>query len=76
MKKIVVNYVDSNMIHEQTDEIIEPEICRTIGYLIKEDDDYITLAAELIGKEYRRQISIPRVAILDSWEIFQKDDLD
>jgi hypothetical protein len=64
MKIAVIEYIDSNMTHEQTSEIVKPEPITTVGFVIDEKDEYITLAAELIGGEYRRQVSIPKVAVL------------
>lgn len=62
-KFLEIEYIDSGMIHEQTDEVAEPEYNRTVGYFVDETDIYITLAAEVIGKDWRRQISIPKCAI-------------
>lgn len=59
-----IKYIDSNMIHEQTDEIAKPVVNIAVGFVIEETKDHITLAAELVEKEYRRQLSIPKVAII------------
>lgn len=59
-----IKYIDSNMIHEQTDEIAKPVINIAVGFVIEETKDHVTIAAELVGKEYRRQLSIPKVAII------------
>lgn len=59
-----ISYIDSSVIHGQTEEIATPLVLTTVGFVIKETDEYITLAAELVGDEYRRQISIPKIAII------------
>ena len=64
MKIIEIEYTDSNIINEQTSEIVKPEIIQAVGYLIKDGQDYITIAREVIKNEYRGQLSIPRVAII------------
>lgn len=64
MNKIMeVKYIDSNMINEQTDIIAKPQIIEAVGFLVEETKEYITLAREKIGEEWRGQISIPKVAI-------------
>lgn len=63
-KFILIEYIDSNLIHEQTDFIAEPAPMKAIGFLIKETDEFITLAMELTGSdEYRGQLSVPKIAI-------------
>lgn len=70
MNKILeIEYLDSNMIHIQTDEVAQPEIMKTIGYLVQETGEYITLSAEIVGNDWRRQISIPKCAILSKRKI-------
>lgn len=63
-KKIVeVEYIDSNILNEQSDHVIKPETIQAIGYLVEETDEYITIARELIDDEYRGQVSISKVAV-------------
>ena len=69
IKVVEVIYIDSNIINEQTDEIVEPEEIRAIGYLVEETRNYVTITRELVNSEYRGQISIPKVAILKKHEI-------
>lgn len=64
MTKVEVEYIDSSIINEQTDEVARPETIKAVGYLIKEAEEYITLSRELVGSEYRGQVSIPKVAII------------
>ncbi len=64
MKHKKIKYIDSNLINDQTDFIAKPEIITSIGFVIKETDDYITITREIVGEEYRGQLSIPKVAIL------------
>ena len=52
------------MLHEQTDEIPKIEIIESIGHLVEETDDRITIARDKIGKEYRGIISIPKENII------------
>lgn len=64
MKIKTIKYIDSNLIDSQTDEIAEPVVINATGYVIKETDEYIVLARELIEDNYRGQVAIPKVAIL------------
>ena len=61
MKK-TIKYIDSQLIDEQTDEVAKPQLVEATGFVIAENDEYITLARELIGEEYRGQVSIPKVS--------------
>lgn len=63
MKTKIVKYIDSNIINEQTNEIVKPVIITAVGFVIEETDNYITIAREIIDNEYRGQVSIPKVAI-------------
>ena len=64
MKIKRIKYLDSNIDSGQTNEILEPVVIEAIGFVIKETNEYITLAMEIIEKEYRGQLSIPKIAIL------------
>lgn len=64
MKKRTVTYIDSALIEVQTSEIAMPKKIIATGFLIKETSEYITLAREIVGDEYRGQISIPKVSII------------
>lgn len=64
MKKKTIRYIDSVLANEQTDIICEPETIEATGFIIKETDKYIVLARELVGKEYRGQLAIPKCSIL------------
>ena len=59
-----ITYMDSAIIESQTDEICEPTEIVATGFIVKETNDYLTIARELVGKEYRGQLSIPKVAII------------
>jgi hypothetical protein len=60
-----VTYIDSNLINEQTSEIAKPVEIKAVGYLVSETDIYITLAREIVESEYRGQISIPKISIIE-----------
>ena len=60
-----IKYIDSCIISEQTDVIAKPTKIDAIGFLVKETKDYITIARERIRGEWRGQVSIPKVAILN-----------
>ena len=72
MKKITLDYIDSNMAPTQTDEIIEPAINHATGFLVKETDKFITICLEWLDTngymEYRNQVSIPKVAVTERLE--------
>lgn len=59
-----VTYIDSAIDSGQTDEIQKPIANVAVGFVIYEDRDCIVLAQEIIGKDYRGQLSIPKVAVL------------
>lgn len=59
-----VSYIDSNIIEEQTNQVAEPVKITAIGFLVKETNEYITIAREKIGDEWRGQVSIPKKAII------------
>ena len=60
----IIKWRDSNIINEQTDEIPEVAIIESVGHLVEESGDRITLARDKIGLEYRGIISIPKENIL------------
>lgn len=62
-----ITYVDSSIMSDQTHQIAKPTTVVSVGFVIAEDDDSVTLAGELIGayEEYRAQVAIPKVAITD-----------
>ena len=64
LKWKIVEYIDSHLIDEQTSEIVQPVKITAIGFVVEETDEYITLAREVIGDEYRGQVSIPKISIL------------
>lgn len=63
MKIKKIKYLDSNIIEEQTSEVAIPVKITAIGFIVKETENYITLAREQVGDEWRGQISIPKKSI-------------
>lgn len=63
----VVVYLDSMVTAEQTYQVAKPTEVTSVGFVIAEDDDSLTLAGELIGaySEYRAQAAIPKCAIIE-----------
>ncbi len=45
--------------------------CRTVGFLVNENDDYITIAAtyDSFTDAYHSPLTIPKVAIIERWEL-------
>ena len=66
MNRKIIKYIDSNLIDEQTFEVAKPLVVTATGFVVEETDDFITLARELIGDDYRGQVAIPKVAIKES----------
>lgn len=62
--KRTITYIDSALIDDQTDEIAKPCKIKATGFLIKETEDYIVLARELVDEEYRGQVAIPKRSII------------
>jgi hypothetical protein len=65
MKIVQVEWIDSKMYFEQVSEggIEAPCIVTSVGYLVKDDPDWIAIARESIDGEWRGVIAIPMVAI-------------
>lgn len=61
---VVVHWIDSNIMHDQTNEVVEPVTIQTVGYLIQDKVRSVTVARDLINDEWRGQISIPRECIM------------
>lgn len=68
MKIKKIKFIDSATTDEQSATPTRPLIIEAVGFLIDETDIYITIARELLGNEYRGQLSIPKVAIIKSKE--------
>lgn len=58
-------WIDSNITEGQTSEIVEPAIITTVGMVVKDCKEYVTIARDEIDGEWRGQISIPRECIRD-----------
>lgn len=66
----VVRFLDSAMNHEQDDRPCRVMEMVAVGFVVAEDDDGITLSAELVqGGDYRRQLAVPKVAIVERAEM-------
>lgn len=63
MKVAVVVYVDSAIEDAQTGTLCRPMESDACGFLIRDEPGYVTLSREIMGEEYRGQLSIPREAI-------------
>lgn len=63
-KTTTILWRDSTIINEQTNEVPEVTILETVGHLIEESGDRVTIARDKIGLEYRGVISIPKENIL------------
>jgi len=57
-------YTDTTALDTQTNEVISPSLVNVCGFVIEENEDYITLAMEVTEDgDYRGQVSIPKNAI-------------
>lgn len=69
MEKIhTLKWLDSSLQEHQVDKhnFPKPTIINTVGFIIDETSDYITLARDNMGGgDYRGLICIPKIAILD-----------
>lgn len=45
---------------------------RSVGWLVREDDDALTIVAHEGGDQYSGDMTIPKVAITAQWEIVLK----
>jgi len=68
LKKVLVTWVDSAGTAHWDDikeaEELEPVICETIGFLVKETKDYITVVQSYANQEgVMHALSIPKVAV-------------
>lgn len=48
----------------QTDEILTPSEIESVGFLLEENEDHVTICRDIVDGEYRGQLSIPRENIL------------
>lgn len=68
MKQVYLEWLDSNMIVGQTEDVAEPIIIRSCGFLVRETKEFITICLELLNvngyQEYRNQSSIPKSCVL------------
>lgn len=63
-----VTWIDSSIIEQQTDEVAKPCKIVTVGHFVHESEDYIVIARDKVGSEWRGQIAIPKVCILEESE--------
>ena len=73
MKLVIVNWVDSNLIHgwrpvdDNQDKIAD---CETVGFLVKDDDEKIVLAmSRSTDDNVLETISIPQRSVLDTRDL-------
>ena len=64
----VVRWTDSSLQNGQVDssEFPEPCVITSVGWLVKETDDYLVLARDDMGHDgdFRGLVAIPRLAVL------------
>ena len=66
MEKIEIIWRDSNIYLTQCniDDNFKYETISSLGYLIQEDDEQITIAGDILGEDARRIIVIPKENII------------
>ena len=63
----LVRWLDSSVQNGQVDkhDFPEPVVIRSLGFLVRETDEYVVLARDDMGDgDYRGLVAIPRIAIL------------
>ena len=65
MKIVEVTWLDACHQNTETTEagIIRGMILKTVGYLVKRDDEFISIAMEVADDAYRNVTTIPRVLV-------------
>ena len=69
MRLVLVEWVDSCSfvgslwIGKDNVEGLDPHSCKSVGWIVKEDDECIVLAASLSDHEYSGNMCIPKVCI-------------
>ena len=60
-----ITWIDSHLEVYQVsaDELPTPEIIESVGYVAAETGDYVTLARERIGTDWRGVVSIPKECV-------------
>lgn len=59
-----VKYIDSAVNANQDNQICEPFMIESVGFVVKETKEYVTLASEILSNgDFRNQTSIPKIAI-------------
>lgn len=62
-----IRWIDSSIQDDQVDHhnFPKPTNAVSVGFIIEETDDYITLARDALDKDYRGLICIPKIAIIE-----------
>jgi hypothetical protein len=65
MKMKKVSWIDSKTVLSQIteDELPKPCVIDSVGFLVEETDEYITLARERIDSDWRGVIAIPKCCV-------------
>lgn len=54
----------------ETDERLPPPVAQTVGWLVDNDDNYITLCPEVFDDLWRACTTIPRGCIVDMRDLY------
>ena len=72
-KVVHVEWVDSSMLHEQSDDLPTPTRIISVGWLAKEDEEYIVVVRDWHqdpqSYKWRGACAIPRRSIISSSEV-------
>jgi hypothetical protein len=60
-----VTWVDSTLVNGQigVDDLPKPTMVDSVGYLVEETKEYITLARDVMGNDWRGVLCIPRCCV-------------
>ena len=73
MRIVRVTWLDALTIAEWTkvDAAVSPQVCVTVGHVVSEADDHVTIAATVSADEYNAAQQIPRSMIQSIVEIIE-----
>lgn len=72
-KMVKIKWLDSNIYNEQgsINDDLKIATIESVGYLLKENEDSIAIARDLIGDDSRGTLVIPKVCILERYDIIK-----
>lgn len=72
MKLVLVEWVDACGPKDlATDELMPPPVAQTVGFMVYQNDDYVTLCPEVFDDLFRACTTIPRGCIKRITDLYE-----